>query len=422
MRRQGIADIFKKKIFWDFINEKLGNFFFKFFSFILTVLLARILGPQNYGVYTILLALSLLIASFGDLGIPIAIVRYLASLEKNKQIVYFKIFLKLLILSSVFILMLYFVLWKPLSLIFLKKEEPLLMFFSFTLSILFIFNSSFRSIFTAFKRFDVTRNLSFLEGLLKLVFITFLAYILGVLGSILGFNFAYLLLILISFYLIKKYFSFLFDKISSNNINKKELLKYLFFVDLLTAGRSLYGWLDSLIIASLLDPKSVSLYRVSNALVNTILLFTGIQGVLAPRIAKWDINFIKKQLPKFIFFNLLISVPIFILFNIFSKEIILVVYSKEYLRALPLIKTLSYIIILNSFAFPTLIFNMKGKSEYSSLIIFISAIVNAIADYILILKFGLMGAVYATLFAWTVSLIAGYILLKFLYVKEKGTI
>ena len=411
MRRQGIADILKKKIFWDFINEKLGNFLFKLSSLILTILLARILGPSGYGMYTILLSLSLLIASIGDLGVPIAIVRYLASVEKDKQPVYFKFFIKLLFLSSFIILLSYFFLWKSLSLIFLKERYPVLIFLSFTLAILFIFNSTLRSVFQAFKRFDLGRNLAFLEGLLKVFFIISLSYFLGVLGSIMGFNIAYFLLILISIYLIKKNFSFLFQK-TNFKIDKKEVLRYLFFVNLLTAGRSLYNWLDSLIIASLLDPKSVSYYRVSFALINTVLLFSGIQGILAPRFAKWDINYIKKKLFTFILINLLISIPIFFIFNLFSEWIILFIYGKDYLGALPLIRVLSFLIILNSFAFPILIFNMKGYPEYSALVIFISAIVNAIADYFLIQKIGLIGAVYATIIAWVTSLAVGYYILR----------
>jgi|GEM_PF-6003156 len=253
------------------------------------------------------------------------------------------------------------------------------------------------------------RNINFLEGLLKLIIISTLSLFLGFFGSIFGFLLAYTILIAFMIMFLKKEYDYLFKKVEKKvEIKVKELLKYLSLLNLAVIATSIYSWLDLLIISGLLDPISVAYYAITNSFIGVLLILTGLQGILLPRFASWDIETIKENLPKIFLVNFVISSIAYIFVRAFSEKLILFIYGERYLAAVDLVELGSSLLLLNSFSYFTHIFNLKGKPHYASLIIGITAIINAILDYILILNIGLIGAIWATIIAWATNILLGF--------------
>lgn len=400
-----------KKIFYDILNEKVGVFTLKIFSFFLTLFLARYLGPKGYGIYTISLSIAFLLSGILDLGIPVAILRYFPNIkDKEKRDYLFSFLLKLQIIVNVISIILLFFLVRKFAEIFFKDPRyQVFAFISIILSFLITIKKTFVSVFQSYRKFDIIRNINIFEGSSKLFFIILLSILLGVLGSVIGFTLSYLFLIFILLLYLRKFnISFKSGFIS----NKLEIFKYLLLVNLSTISKSAYQWVNSIIISILLNFWAVGLYRAADSLIGVLIMFSGLHSIFAPRISKWDIPTIKKNLPKIFLLNLLISIPFLVFLFIFGKEVLAILFGEEYVEAFELLKILSFLIILGSISYFILIFDLKGKPEYSMLTMSIRIISNVILSYLLIMNLGFIGVAWAIIISWIISLIFAYILFE----------
>jgi len=399
----------------DYFNEKIGILMFKLFAFFLTISLARILGVEGYGTYIIVLSFSFLLSSFLDLGTPIAIIRYFneeTDIKKHSQ--YVKIFVLMVLTVNLLAVLTILPLQDSIAEYFLKnKNLGYLFIFSPLISMILIISNVFRAILHAYGRFDVIRKVTMFEGFLKFVIITTLSYFTGVVGAILGFIIAYLILSIVLLCYINKLFPHLFSKQEFIAIDIMSTIKYLFSLNIVSAARSIYLWTDSLLVGYLLDPKSVGYYNAAASITSTIISLINPYTVFGPRIASWSINKIRMFLPRMILISLAISLPVFLFVVIFSKHIVIIIYGEEYAYAMYLVRVRSFLIILNAFAYFGLIFNLKGKPEYSAISIVSGTISNIIADILLIKMFGLVGAVIATILAQITEIATGYLLYKY---------
>lgn len=400
-----------RKIFYDILNEKVGIFTLKIFSFFLTLFLVRYLGPKGYGIYTISLSIALLLSGILDLGIPVAILRYFPNIkDKEKRDHLLSFLLKLqIIVNAISIVLLFFLVGKFAEIFFKDLRYQVFAFVSIILSFLVTIKKTFTSVFQSYKRFDIVRNINILEGSSKLFFIILLSIFFGVLGSVIGFALSYLFLIFILLIYLKKFnISFKSGSIS----NKFEIFKYLLLANLSTISKSAYQWINSIIISILLNFWAVGLYKAVDSLIGVIIIFSGLHEVFAPRISKWDVHTIKKNLPKIFLLNLLVSIPFILAIFMFGKEILLILFGEEYVEAFELLKILSFLIILGSISYFTLIFDLKGKPEYSMLTMFIRIIFNVVLSYLLIMNLGFIGVAWAIIISWIISLIFAYILFE----------
>src|SRR3989344_4828647 len=118
-----IEESIKKSV----IRNSFWNFFVLLFNrigaLVFTVILARFLLPEKYGLYSIVLSIAMILVTLSDLGINTALIRYLSGKSKaNKSSRYTYMFnLKLLITSasSLFLLIASY----PISIYLFKNSE-----------------------------------------------------------------------------------------------------------------------------------------------------------------------------------------------------------------------------------------------------------------------------------------------------------
>jgi O-antigen/teichoic acid export membrane protein len=197
----------------------------------------------------------------------------------------------------------------------------------------------------------------------------------------------------------------------------KFLLKQSWPLILSGIAISLYMKIDQIMIANILGDKSVGLYAVAVKFSEMWLFITvAITNSLFPAITNAKniseelyLNRIKNLYRLLIFISLFISVFIYI----FADYIILYTYGEQYKDSIILLQLYVWSIIfvfLNNGSWKWYI--SENLQHIATIRLFMGAMVNIILNLYWIDKFGLMGAVYATLVSYAIATYFGNLLSK----------
>ena len=382
------------KVLRDFVNEKLGKVVFKLSTFILTVVLVRILTPEEYGIYLTCMAFALSITALIDLNYQESVPRYIAR-NRGYYRAFLLLFLKLSLIALVFIAALLPFLSSTMfkGLGFFYPLASFLIAFSLTLACLV------KSYFIAVSDFKSLRNACSVEGVLKLAVIVSLALLFSVNGAILGVAVCYILFSLIFFPR---------GKVKNRAFFTRSDYIYLFLLALTGISRGIYDWIDALIIASMLSFSDVAIYRISFAFISTFSLLSSFSTVYIPRIVK-ELRVSKK----FFLYSSLTTAACSLVFVLFGKIALHVIYGEFYTRAyVPVLLLIPALFFINLNIFPT-IFNIAGKPQITASITIACAGINALLDILLISSgYGVEGACIATSIASGSGLLLSAIVYK----------
>lgn len=197
---------------------------------------------------------------------------------------------------------------------------------------------------------------------------------------------------------------------NKNLLLKKEELNYLYPLCLVALISNLYLIIDRIMISSMLGPASFADYQVGAFVFPFIGIVTGsVVTALLPRISinyhegnfKQIVDNLKKATEKVTF----ILVPIFVYCSVFGQELITWLYSDRYIFS-------GYIFQVYTLRFfgTVVLFSMMMNAIGLQVWVFINTVINLLINFVLnyffILKWGVMGAVYAGI----ISTYLGYIL------------
>lgn len=377
------------------VNGFLGAAFY--------ILMARFLGPLNFGLLTVSVATLTLIADIVDFGTNTGLVRFVsANLSSNTEKAWRFLKLSLEIKVAVWILVLVlgiiispFVaegifnkadLLTPLRLVMLGVGGALL--FSFATSSL-----------QAFQKYLTWSFINISTNLLRLIFILILFFYqqLNLTSGLL----VYLLLPFFGFSLtmlfvpVKKIFT-----VHNEFSVAKEFFSYNFWVALFTIVAAISARLDTFLTARLLSAQEVGIYGAANQLVSVVPQIIGALGVVAaPKFAGF-IN-IKQMLEYFKKFQLmvlglgllgLLSIPL-------SFYAIPLLYGASYAETvLPfIILLLAMLVFLISVPVHNSIIYYFGKPQVFVWIGIGHLLIITFLGYLLILSYGVIGAAVAVL-------------------------
>mgnify|MGYP001010069605 FL=1 len=379
-------------------------------SFFVTVFLARYLGPENYGLFSLSIAYILIFAIFSDLGISNILVRDLVIDEKKEALLSTAFILRILggIISIIFLVS--FLNIFPQSSIITKSLlilSPILIFKSFN-----SFSDFFQSI-NKNKYLSIATIVSILVG-------GTLTYVLIILEkSYFDFVFVYLLefvilsLLLLIFYIsVKNRLRLKFDKIIAKKILNESW-------PLIIAGASsiISTRIDQIFIGNMLSESVLGNYSVAAKISEVWLILPMIYGrvVYPTLVEKRRINF--KNYKKIIYSTIIL----FFIFGLFgaslitylSKDIISILFGDQYnLASLYLSfyiwSTLPYftLFVLSQ------IFYIEKITRYVIIVSISSIILNILLNYFLINLYGALGAIIGTLIATIVSYFFTFIIIR----------
>lgn len=370
------------------------------FPFIIFPYISRVLMPEYLGKISFVQSLTNYFITLALLGIPAYGIRELsrAKVSKDKK-EFTKTFTELLVISligsivSVIIFLILILLSKKLD-----DIKDLLYIYSFQVIFAFLNLDYF---FIALEKHKRRTIRTVVLRILSLVLIIILVkkpsdYIKY--GVILVFP--ELLARMIDIYLCKSYIF-----LNIKELRFKKHMKPLFTIFLYVFSVGIYVNLDTTMLGFMKTELEVGLYTTGSKLVRMVIPIMGVLGtVMAPKIIGYIKNKEKDKIydtiDKFIDFNIIIGIPATFLIVYLSKDIILLISGDKFITSNLTMKIISAIIIFlpvgTFFGGQVLLPNDKENLVFKVAIT--GMIFNVIFNFLLIPKFSIEGAAFATTF------------------------
>jgi len=410
------------------------NIIFKLGSVFFTIIIARMLGVELFGLYSLALSTIVLFSAFSDLGIGTTLLTFVSkSLAKNnlkKAKSYFNILLKYKI---------YLTIISSLSLItcayFLANnyyQKPI--FYALLAGVLYIPASSFAgfliTVFQANNNFKIPMIKEIIFQLSKFTLIPIgillllkttssTRIIIGTVILLTGISW----LISLSYLKIsaKKHISYM--KENPDLLTKKdktELKKFISPLVLTVLSGMFYGYIDTIMLGHYIsDVAYIGFYGVALSLVGSLAaIISFMPGVVLPifsRLEKKSLDHIFVKIRNFTILLGLLSTS----FVYFFAKYILLLYGKEFLQATIFLQLLSFMLILTPIiGLYDAYFASRKKTGIIATILILSTITNIVLNIVFInygLQFGMneaiLGACFASLFSRGLHL-TGFLIFK----------
>ena len=388
-----------KKVFKNTLYNNLSIFIGALVGFFLTVYIARVLTPTEFGYYQLSFAIVSFIGTFTILGLHVATTRYISYAIKKKDTAlaksYFKYFLKvklLLLISSVTFIVLFanilagYVFHKPISL-YLQILAIYLFFVSFNGFLLCVINS--------FQ--DFTPNLIqkiIYESIRATLIITLLYIGLRVIGVVISLAVAPIFaFIYIVYYLNKKYKLLLQGE--TKQFDKKRIYRFIIEASAITIGSSIFLKVDSLLIGSLLPAKDLAYYTAALTIIYSLIMVTNFSQVLLPTVTQMKEKYLQSSVDKLVKYTSIFSLFFIVLLILFAHQIIYVIYSPKYFSSTVVLQILSLLLFTNVFGFVGVLYVSKEKLGFPAKALYGTLLLNFILTYTGVETMGIVGAAIA---------------------------
>jgi stage V sporulation protein B len=393
------------------------NFIAYVLAYLSRLVLARNLGPADYGLFYSVFTLVLFFLFFRNLGLNKAMVKYISEFRISKDndsiktTIYSSTFFQ--IISSVAFGVIFFIISEWLALSYFKNATaaPMLqILIIYTLfSIVFILLKSF---FSAFQRFgiystiDVSKNLIILVALL-----IFFRFGLDVFAPVFAYVIVGPLLFILYLPFVLRTFPIFKYQISNFAGLSKKLFVFGIPVLFTGIGAKVIGYIDTIILTHFRSISEVGVYNVVLPTAMMLLFFgSAVASVVFPVFAElWAKNDRKRlnegvaTLQKYLF---LIIIPlVFGIFG-FSDLIIEILFGDNFIGGAMALQ----ILVIGVLFFTVSVVNHNvisavGFPQSVTKIIFAAALLNVVANIILIPPFGIEGAAVATTASYCLALI-----------------
>ena len=390
-------------------------------SLILTIILARMLMPELFGLYNLALSTIMVFVTFSELGVGTTLITFVSKSlgKKNKKLArsyfiylgkikFFLVFLStmILLLSARFIANNYY--QKPIFLALIAGSLYILFsgFVNFFQSSLQSFNY-FKGIFNNEIVFEISRII-----LIPLAAILTLKYSLS--------NENILFYIFIAFgvsYLISSLFILFFpyrkinplpnQKKNLGSVEKKQINKFFLAASTLTLSGIFFGYIDKIMLGHFVAAEFIGYYSAAFSLVGALSTVIGFGIVLLPIFSRINSEQLERGMNKSIKVTLIISALAFLAVLALAYPIIFIVYGSAYNYSINMLRAFSIsLLIFPLMGVYTVYFMSKGKLQILAVLLFISTLINLGLTYFLItylLRFGELTATYGAIIAVIVS-------------------
>ncbi len=408
-----------KSIFWLTISEIIFNIS----GYIIHSGVGRILGPEDYGRYGLVVTLTTMIIILIGNGIPTAMSKYLSEIFETEPNMIGVIKKKAFQLQAILIggiTILFFIL-TPLPSKMLGDDSLTPLFQISTLIIpAFALASFYFYYFTGIHRFNLQAILKTVRSIAKIIFILGLAWFFKVEGAIAGYIVAPLLVFIIAVII-----DFLAKPTSQKNtdtakFSTKKLLNYAWPLTLFLLFYEIMISIDLYMVKALLQNDFLTGIYNGALTVGRIpyYLFYALTIVLLPKISQTTSLKLKKETAKIVaqtirLLTILLPLAI-ILMVVFAQDIIALFYGTDYLSA---DKPMQILVVgvgfLTVFYVLSFALNGAGKVKTTMTIAGTGMAANIVLNYFLIQSSGLTGAAVAT------TTTSFFVMLAILYIVKK---
>ena len=415
-----------KNSFWSFATGAIS----RVGALIFSVLLARILLPEGFGIYSIVISIAMVAYTFADLGIGQTLTRYLSyslAKEKNKAYSYYFYLLKLkfllaLVSSGALLLLSY-----PLSFFVFKNPS---MFLPLVLSSVYTFILSFdlfyTQVFYSVEKFKYLTIKEIINQASKILLSIPLFYLAILSYRLYGVFFILILSSLVLLAYSFHYSKIIFPQLKKKNIvpiDKKRVIKFFSSLIFISISGIFLASIDTFLLGIFLKPEFVGYYKAAFSLINGIVgLLSSANIIFLPLFTKLEKSALYLFLNQIIKRISIIIIPstfgILALGNYFIKFF----YGSLYMPATFPLYVFSFLIfpmvLINIFSY---FFAAKEKPEIFAKISMITCLISGILILLFVKIFSLVSPLlaivsvaFAVLISWTF-----YFLMLYNQLKEK---
>lgn len=229
--------------------------------------------------------------------------------------------------------------------------------------------------------------------------------------------------ILVTLILVNIFDVFFLYKFRQPKIRKKTKISsynyktwILFSLPLFFSGVFSYSisWTDNLFIGKLLSPSDLGIYSVAYSFAVLLFFFMNIFSyIIVPLIseskAKGDLDQIKLLFKKSAAWVFGLSVPVFMLLALFSKNILSLFYGSNYVDGWLVILIITLGLLINIFfGFNTQILMIYKKTKSILFVNVFGACLNIVLNLFLIPLYGIVGAAIASSISFIVQAVSSY--------------
>ncbi len=397
-------------------------------SLALTILLARMLMPELFGIYSLVLSIVLIVFTFTDLGINSAVYRYLSFALKNNDVKkarsYLRYLLKIKWVLLLLAIILMFVLAPVLSYNIYNKP---IIFLPLLFATIYIFVNAFRSFFEGL--YFPTKDLSkyplttfILHGLrfiLSLIVLLIISRENAVTAIFVAFAAASFLALISVFIALGKRRRLIFGKVTAK-IPRSALKKYIGFMSIASISLIVFGSIDILMLGYFVDAEYLGYYRAALGLVVSFVAVFSLSNIFLPIFTQIEKQRLNRAFEKAFRYISLISIPAALGLILIGKYVIKIIYGMEYIvAALPLYILSFLMVILPLQKLYSSLFESKEKTKVIAVFTIISLAINILLNYILIKMFLSIGQEMAIFGAGLATLVSKIFYLSFLSTKAK---
>lgn len=365
-------------------------------GFVWTILLARYLGVNNYGILGFAVSITGILAIIDDLGISVHIVRHVATDNESApkylgNIIPFKI-----ILGAINLIV------TPIILILLKIDVyTILITILFTIEI--IFKSYVNSLFGVFQAFEKGKYQGIGNTLMNVTTLAFILISIYADLGLLGISIAYILANLITFiyvyYSLKKHIAKPKYELDWEFCKKITLLSLPFAVTGILY--TIYYSIDMVMLTKIVGDYANGIYNATYKLIAVLNLFYSVYtAVIFPVMSKFfndDKKLLVISYEKSIKYLMLVMIPLATGTVFYSLDIIRLIYGHQYDAAASVLSILIWTVCLLfvSGASNNLL-NASHKETTVTKIYAIAAVFNIILNFVMIPYFSYNGAAITT--------------------------
>jgi len=423
-KKQSLTKLTLKNSVYNFT----ATFISKIGGLVFTIIIARMLLPELFGVYNLALSVILVATTFADLGVGTTYLRYVSkALGKNNRLKarsYFRYLFKIKGLLMILVIVIVLIIAKPLAYNIFNKP---LIFLPIIFACLYILMLSLRNfflgLFYALKDLSKIPIIELSLQLFKIIFsllaILFFSHTFRVSGIFLALTLSAFLSFIVLFFLLGKNKDLIFGRKIA--IEKPKILHYLGYTGIAGISLMIFGSIDTLMLGRFVEVSYIGYYRAALGLVLAVAALLAFSGILLPIFTQIHRQRLERGFQKTFRYIIMLAIPTAFGLMFVARYFILAIYGSEYMLSTSSLYDLSFLIITGPLIMLySTIFQAKEKPKILAKFIIIALLINIILNYVLIKSLLTVNQEYAIIGAGLATLASRIFLFGALSIKAKS--
>jgi len=391
--------------------EFIGRFIAVVSGAVLTVVLARLLGSNSYGLFSLTLSILAIAQIFSRLGISKSAARYIAEYKEVEagQIPHILRYSFLYTIVSILLVSVAFAISHRYFADLLNEPDLAPLLLVGVLIIVFeTLNRYARSIFHGFEKIQAGAILHSIDRILRFgvaIILVILGY--GALGALFGYAFAFMVSSSVGLlYIYIHYYSDI-ERSQIESIIPKQIIEYALPLTATNTGNAIDRRVDSILVGFFVGPAGVAYYAVSKQIVNFVRMPVDALGyTLEPTYksqqAKGNTGTAARMYEEALSHGLLVYTPVAAGIALIAEPLIQLTFGGDYLGAVPVLHIMAaYALLLVISSLSSGALDYLGRARARAIIRTVSAVGNILLNVILIPRLGVEGAAIATVVTYS---------------------